>query len=71
MKKEKKPRNKLLQKIKSHTIVKGKMSVHIPEFKAPSILGDPNRFFKDTLEQERRNMFLWYSIELLRGEEYE
>lgn len=47
------------QKVKSKNIMsRKKMSVHIPEYKAPSVLGDPNRFFKNELEQERRNMFL-------------
>lgn len=49
--------------VSKRILKKGQISVHIPEVKAPSILGDANRFFKDTLEQERRNMFLWYSVE--------
>jgi len=36
---------------------KGQMTVKIPEFKAPSILGDQNRFFKDEFEKEKRSMF--------------
>ena len=37
---------------------KGQMTVKIPEFKAPSILGDQNRFFKDEFEKEKRSMFI-------------
>lgn len=36
---------------------KNKMGVHISEFKAPSILGDDNRFFKGEMNAEKRNMF--------------
>lgn len=46
------------QRIISRKILKkNNMTVRIPEYKAPSVLGDPNRFFKDELSQERRNMF--------------
>jgi len=64
-KKEKTQRSKLLSRLKAKEIMKkGKMSVHIPEFKAPSILGEPNQFFKNELEETKRSMFLWYSIEI-------
>ena len=36
---------------------KSEMSVKINEYKAPSILGDENRFFKGQYEQEKRRMF--------------
>jgi hypothetical protein len=49
----------LTQKITSKKIMKpSQMTVKIPEYRAPSVLGDPNRFFKDEYEQERRNLFL-------------
>jgi hypothetical protein len=55
----KKARKILTQKITSKKIMKpSQMTVKIPEYKAPSVLGDPNRFFKDEYEQERRNLFL-------------
>lgn len=37
---------------------KGQMTVKIPEYKAPSILGDPNRFFKNEWEETKKSMFL-------------
>ena len=48
----------LQKKVTSKRILKkGKMSVHIPEFKAPSILGDTNKFFKNEWEETKRSMF--------------
>ena len=45
-------------KVKSKKILKkNKMGVHISEFKAPSILGDDQRFFKGEMNAEKRNMF--------------
>lgn len=56
---DKKIRKIITQKITSKKIMKpSQMTVKIPEYKAPSVLGDPNRFFKDEYEQERRNLFL-------------
>ena len=61
-----KKRSKFLKKIEKiartkvtsrRILKKGKMSVHIPEFKAPSILGDTNRFFKNEWEETKRSMF--------------
>jgi hypothetical protein len=58
-KKEKDFLKKYTAKITSKKIMKqSQMTVKIPEYKAPSVLGDPNRFFKDEYEQERRNLFL-------------
>jgi len=49
----------LKKKVISRRILKkDKMSVHIPEFKAPSILGEPNQFFKNEWEETKRSMFL-------------
>jgi len=36
---------------------KGKMSVHVPEYQAPSVLGDENRFFTGELNQEKKRLF--------------
>ena len=56
---DKKVKKITIQKITSKKIMKpSQMTVKIPEYKAPSVLGDPNRFFKDEYEQERRNLFL-------------
>lgn len=30
--------------------------VTIKDFKAPSVLGDPNRFFKDEMEETRKSL---------------
>ena len=50
---------RLEKKILLRKLDKGtKMSVKIQEFKEPSILGNPNRFFKDELEETKRSMFL-------------
>lgn len=36
---------------------KNKMSVKIEEVKAPSVLGDENRFFKGEMEATKKSMF--------------
>lgn len=44
--------------IKTKSIVKSnKMTVKIEEYKAPSVLGDENRFFKGEYEKEKRSLF--------------
>ncbi len=52
---EKPSKKKMLLK---RILKKGQMTVKIPEFKAPSILGDPNKFFKDEFEREKRRTFI-------------
>lgn len=48
----------LKQKLQSKSILKkSKKSVTIPDYKAPSVLGDENRFFKGTMEQTKKEMF--------------
>lgn len=37
---------------------KSNIVVNIPDYKAPSVLGDENRFFKGELNKEKRNFFL-------------
>lgn len=47
------------QIVKSRRVLKrNKLQVTIPEREVPSVLGDENRFFKGTYEQEKRSMFL-------------
>jgi|GEM_PF-2371336 len=61
MKKDKKEKKKsfLERRIVSREISKkSTMVVHVPDFKAPSILGDENRFFKGEMEKTKRSMFL-------------
>lgn len=36
---------------------KSDMTFKVSEYKAPSVLGDENRFFKGTMENEKRSMF--------------
>lgn len=46
-------------KMKSRRVMKkSSVDVRISDYKAPSILGDPNRFFKDELEETKKSMFL-------------
>jgi len=33
------------------------MTTTIPDYKAPSILKDPNRFFKDAMEETKKSLF--------------
>lgn len=49
----------LKKKVTSRRILnKGQMSVKIPEYNAPSVLGDTNRFFKNEWEETKRSMFI-------------
>lgn len=36
---------------------KERASLTIPDYKAPSVLGDPNRFFKSEMEETKKSMF--------------
>lgn len=46
------------QRVISRSVMKkGKMTVQVPEYKAPSVLGDENRFFKGELNKEKRSLF--------------
>ena len=48
----------LKKKVKSKRILrKTRATVRIPEYKAPSVLGDPNRFFKNEMEDAGNSMF--------------
>ena len=48
----------LTQRLTNKTILKDKqVELKIPEYKAPSILNDPNRFFKSELEETKKSMF--------------
>jgi hypothetical protein len=58
--------NKLVDKIHKSSsqrvisrgvLKKNSMTVTIPDFKAPSILGDENRFFKGEMNKEKRSLF--------------
>lgn len=46
------------QKVVSKRVLKpSQMTATIPNYKAPSVLGDPNRFFKNELEEVKKNLF--------------
>ena len=46
------------QRVVSRPVLKkSNMGVNIPDYKAPSILGDENRFFKGEFDKEKRSMF--------------
>lgn len=48
----------LKTRMSSKKILKpNKMTVKIEEYKAPSVLGDENRFFKGEYEKEKRSLF--------------
>jgi hypothetical protein len=48
----------LEKRMTSKKILKpNKMTVKIEEYKAPSVLGDENRFFKGEYEKEKRSLF--------------
>lgn len=56
--------DKIVKKIKiknkavnKAVLKKNKMSVYIPEYKAPSVLGDENRFFTGEFNKEKRSLF--------------
>jgi len=71
LKKLVKENKELKKKKESKTILKGlktkfqdksilkkeQTQVTIPNYKAPSVLGDENRFFKGTMEETKRSMF--------------
>jgi len=45
-------------KVVSRRIFKNEQTVvNIPDYKAPSVLGDPNRFFNKEMEETKRSMF--------------
>ena len=43
--------------VSRQVLKKSNMGVVIPNYKAPSILGDENRFFKGEFDKEKRSMF--------------
>jgi hypothetical protein len=56
-KKEKMNKNKrALFKLKK-VLKENKATVTIKEYDAPSVLNDPNRFFKNELEETKRSLF--------------
>lgn len=57
-KKAKDMKKYLTQKIVSKAILKSqKTEAVVPEYDAPSVLGDENRFFKDAYKAEKRSLF--------------
>jgi len=55
----KKKTSKLLKKLVVKRIVKpSRISYKIPEVKTEGVLEDPNRFFKDEYEKEKRSLFM-------------
>ena len=48
----------LKKKVQSKSILKKEQTqVTIPNYKAPSVWGDENRFFKGAMEETKRSMF--------------
>lgn len=48
----------LNKRVISRGVIKNsKVTVRIPEYQAPSILGDPNRFFKNEWEETKKSLF--------------
>lgn len=46
------------QRVISRSVMKkGQMTVQVPEYKAPSVLNDENRFFKGELNKEKRSLY--------------
>jgi hypothetical protein len=46
------------QKVVSRGVLKkNSMVVNVPNYKAPSVLGDENRFFKGEMDKEKRSLF--------------
>jgi methyl coenzyme M reductase beta subunit len=46
------------KKTQAKSVLKGKrMTTRLPDYKAPSILNDPNRFFKDTMEETKKSLY--------------
>lgn len=43
--------------VSRRTFKKSKTTLHLNNPEVPSILGDPNRFFKDEMEETRRSLF--------------
>ena len=64
----KKKKNTLLKKLskkipKRKTFKKSKTTLHIKNPEVPSVLGDPNRFFKDEMEEAKNALFFtWHSL---------
>ena len=63
-KKEKGFLKTLSKKLPSKKILKTQRpTLTIRQREVPSVLGDPNRFFKEELEEVKRTMFFkWYSL---------
>ena len=58
LKREKKE-TKTSKKIPGKSIIKSQQpTLTIKQKEIPSVLGDPNRFFKDEMEEVKRTMFL-------------
>jgi C4-type Zn-finger protein len=56
--KEKKVSKFLKKQLSAKRIIKpSQVTVRIPDYKAPSVLGDENRFFKGQLNKEKKEMF--------------
>ncbi len=55
MVKEKKDKKK--KSILKRLVKKSQVTLHISNKEVPSILGDPNRFFKDELEEVKQTLF--------------
>lgn len=45
------------QVVSKRTFKKSKVSLHIESREAPSILGEPNRFFKEEMEEAKHALF--------------
>lgn len=60
-------KKRLSKKVESKRVLKkSKVTLHLKQKEIPSILSDPNRFFKDELEETKRSMFLrWYSYQTI------
>jgi len=43
--------------VSKKTFKKSKTTLHLKQREVPSILGDPNRFFKDEMEETKRSLF--------------
>lgn len=44
--------------VSKSVLKKNTMVVNIPDYKAPSVLNDPNRFFTGEFNKEKRSLFL-------------
>ena len=57
-KKEKDSKINIASKMTSKRILRpNKMEVRIPDYHAPSILNDPNRFFSSEMEETKKSLF--------------